>query len=341
MGFWRNVASAVDNVTSYMNEVAERANQASARLLVENKIARMEERLDRDVFTSDIERRQSMLELLVNYDALLTHDGKAVPPSLASKKAALQARLRDMDIADLGTLIKHMEDRIAATEYSLPIDKICDMRDLIKRYRQLALIANSETGEKLARREAEVLKKIEELELRRREVVSQRYPSGAMLSTTSCFDRKRSGPATYWYESGNIRVKAKYLNDLLDGDIEHLYPTGELSFKGYYASGKPSSTVRCYCRKGQKVIQIKSRHGIYHLRLWLWNGRRLGALRFSKGKFRGKLPLLLKGLLNPFVLGAFYRIARGKDDAQAFEDWQSFSSAFRIPLGDSLDFLVE
>ena len=154
MSFWGDLkkltaesAKAIGTGVELLSEVAEEANKASERLLAETRVARLEKELAAlaEGPGSDPVRAEKCGQLLRLYDELAALGSGTSDVDIVAKKGLISQDLSRQSARKLLGLIESLEQSIAKSRFSLPVQEINQKRGLLAQID--ALLVQLESGD--------------------------------------------------------------------------------------------------------------------------------------------------------------------------------------------------
>ena len=320
MSFWGDLkkltaesAKAIGTGVELLSEVAEEANKASERLLAETRVARLEKELAAlaEGPGSDPVRAEKCGQLLRLYDELAALGSGTSDVDIVAKKGLISQDLSRQSARKLLGLIESLEQSIAKSRFSLPVQEINQKRGLLAQID--ALLVQLESGDQagmagrfFARKKA-LLADIAKLEwLRATEEVSY-FSSGVQFSRIGKYDGKRHGRSEYWYESGGVKLQMEYAHGQICGPIFCWREDRSVLFEG---KRLPYSNLELtgYLRNGARVFQGELGPNGY-CDLWFAGAVHAGSVWIENGRVR-KLGFLARLMFSFSFWRAYWRLYR-------------------------------
>jgi hypothetical protein len=90
------------------------------------------------------------------------------------------------------------------------------------------------------------------------------YPSGAKAEAVTLKNGRKTGPYIAWYENGQMKLKSRFHDDALDGDVEAWFEDGRKRFTVSFVNGLRQGR---WTRYHEKRDQIVASIGFSHDRL--------------------------------------------------------------------------
>lgn len=316
-------AKAIGAGVELLSEFAEEASKASERLLTQTRVARLEKELSAlaEGPRYDQERAEKCGQLLTLYDELAALFGSTSDADIAARKNIIFNDLSRQSTRKLLGRIETLEQSVARSHFSLPIQEITQKRDLLTQID--ALLVQLERGDRaglagsfFAKKNA-LITDIAQLEsLRATEEVSY-FSSGVLFSRIEKYDGKRHGCSEYWYEGGCVKLKMKYAHGQISGPIFYWREDKSVLFEGRRL---PYSNLELtgYLRNGARVFQGELGPSGYY-DLWFAGAAHAGRVRIENGQVR-KLGFITRLMFNYSFWRTYLRLYRSEGGPTLMEE---------------------
>lgn len=315
-------AKAIGTGVELLSEVAEEATKASARLLAETRVARLEKEIDAlgEGLGSDPMRAEKCGQLLSLYDEMVALVGCASAVDIVAKKELVYQDLSRQSARKLLGQIESLEKTIAKSHFSLPVQEIDQKRGLLALID--ALLVQLDNGDQAGMagsffaRKKTVLADIALLEsLRATEEVSC-FSSGVQFSRIEKYDGMRHGRSEYWHESGGLKLQMEYAYAQISGPISCWREDGSVLFEG---KRLPNSNLELtgYLVNGARVFQGELGPNGY-CDIWFAGAVHAGSLRIENGRVR-KLGFLVRLMFSFPFWRAYWRLYRSVDGPELMD----------------------
>ncbi|WP_439860872.1 toxin-antitoxin system YwqK family antitoxin [Pseudomonas sp. MBLB4136] len=275
-------------------------------------------------------RVQLRKELFEKYDELITLLGPQERLDFEARKEALMRSERLEKVHALNSRIAEMELRVKKGGYSLPVQEQRALQNLVDSYEQLFKFDSCNRTAELVKRNRQLKLDIEALEVRRRRIKEDFFPSGIKKSLIRFLDEKKEGISECWYETGVLKAQVDFKAGLAHGKCVFWYESGALELDAICRGGHIVFPSTGYSSNGVRVIELLGDC----VRVRMWNGVYLGCYRLGSSVLFAKFRMFFRLLFSFKTVREFYRAKKGGPEKDFFNEFMGVMRKLTVDVGD-------